>query len=59
MEIEVVVLVNCMGYYIGFENIIIIVQMAVLDHYAWGYAYFTFDDPNRIGNVLDRRLPWD
>ena len=42
-------------------NAIVIVPMAVLNHYAHygGMHTFAFDDPNRTNNVLGRRLPWD
>ena len=41
--------------------IIIIIPMAILDHYGHhgGMHTLAFDDPNRMGNVLGRWLPWD
>ena len=40
---------------------IIIVPMAVLDHYGYhgGMHTLTSDDPNRTCNVLGLGLPWD
>ena len=57
-----VVLVTKMGLNYWNGIIIVIVPMAVLDHYGHHggmHIYFIFDDPNWTSNVLGQRLPWD